>query len=76
MKRIIGPVVLFLLGTATAVAQTDRWQQHVKYQMDIAMDANSHRLTGKQQLAYTNNSPIPCTAFSITCTGTHSSPAA
>lgn len=57
MKRLFGPVVLFLLGTATAGAQTDRWQQRVKYQMDIAMDVNAHRFTGKQQLAYTNNSP-------------------
>ncbi|WP_341841290.1 M1 family metallopeptidase [Chitinophaga caseinilytica] len=57
MKRILGPVVLFLLGTAAANAQTDRWQQRVKYKMDIAMDVKAHRFTGKQQLAYTNNSP-------------------
>lgn len=57
MKRLIGPVVMVLLGTAAASAQTDRWQQRVKYKMDIAMDAKTHRVTGKQQLAYTNNSP-------------------
>src|SRR5450631_1066999 len=38
-------------------AQPDRWQQHVKYSMDIDMDVVSNRFTGKQTLAYTNNSP-------------------
>ena len=38
-------------------AQPDRWQQHVKYNMDIAMDVTANRFAGKQQLEYTNNSP-------------------
>lgn len=38
-------------------AQPDRWQQHVKYNMDIAMEVTTNRFTGKQQLEYTNNSP-------------------
>ncbi|GAO41282.1 M1 family metallopeptidase [Flavihumibacter petaseus] len=38
-------------------AQPDRWQQRVKYKMDIDMDVNTNRFTGKQELEYTNNSP-------------------
>ncbi|WP_109700011.1 M1 family metallopeptidase [Chitinophaga deserti] len=57
MKRIIGLVVMVLLGSVTASAQTDRWQQRVKYKMDVTVDVSTHRFTGKQQLAYTNNSP-------------------
>lgn len=41
----------------TAIAQPDRWQQRVKYTMDINMDVNTNRFTGKQKLEYTNNSP-------------------
>src|SRR5215475_13865119 len=40
-----------------AYAQPDRWQQHVKYTMDINMDVNANRFSGKQKLEYTNNSP-------------------
>src|SRR5215475_5627789 len=40
-----------------AYAQPDRWQQHVKYNMDINMDVNTNRFSGKQKLEYTNNSP-------------------
>ena len=38
-------------------SQPDRWQQRVKYTMDVNLDVSSNRMTGKQSLAYTNNSP-------------------
>src|SRR5260221_12593316 len=38
-------------------AQPDRWQQRVKYSMNIDMNVQSNRFTGKQKLEYTNNSP-------------------
>lgn len=40
-----------------AYAQPDRWQQRVKYVMDVKMDVNTNRFTGTQKLEYTNNSP-------------------
>jgi hypothetical protein len=40
-----------------ATAQPDRWQQHVKYFMDVKMDVSTNRFKGKQRLDYTNNSP-------------------
>jgi hypothetical protein len=44
---------LFLIVSA----QPDRWQQRVKYVMDIKMDVSTNQFTGKQKLEYTNNSP-------------------
>ncbi len=38
-------------------AQPDRWQQHVKYKMNVDVDVNTNRFTGTQKLEYTNNSP-------------------
>ena len=38
-------------------AQPDRWQQRVKYVMDIDMNVVTNRFTGKQKLEYWNNSP-------------------
>ncbi|HVM89386.1 MAG TPA: M1 family metallopeptidase [Puia sp.] len=46
--------VVFFISVS---AQPDRWQQHVKYVMDIKMDVNTNRFTGKQKLEYFNNSP-------------------
>lgn len=49
---------LFLIHFAIlSFAQSDRWQQRVKYTMNIDVDTNTHRFTGKQRLEYQNNSP-------------------
>jgi hypothetical protein len=47
----------FCMYVITTVAQPDRWQQRVKYTMDVNMDVSTNRFTGKQKLQYTNNSP-------------------
>jgi len=38
-------------------AQTDRWQQKVKYEMEVTMDVQENQYHGTQKLYYTNNSP-------------------
>jgi Peptidase family M1 domain len=38
-------------------SQTDRWQQRVNYQMDVIVDADGNKFSGKQRLEYWNNSP-------------------
>ncbi len=38
-------------------AQPNRWQQRVKYSMNIDMDVQANKFSGKQKLEYTNNSP-------------------
>jgi hypothetical protein len=51
---------LILLLTAcfsALMAQSNRWQQRVKYTMNIDMDVNTNQFKGKQKLEYTNNSP-------------------
>ena len=39
------------------IAQPDRWQQRVKYTMNVDVNVQTNRLTGKQRLEYWNNSP-------------------
>jgi hypothetical protein len=39
------------------LAQCDRWQQRVRYEMAVALDAGTHRYEGTTTLAYSNNSP-------------------
>jgi len=55
------PVFLLLIANCllfvSASAQSDRWQQHVKYNMSVDVDVNTNRFTGKQKLEYANNSP-------------------
>jgi hypothetical protein len=48
---------LLLLGNTGLQAQPDRWQQRVKYTMDVNMNVQTNRLNGKQRLEYFNNSP-------------------
>ena len=38
-------------------AQPDRWQQRVKYTMNIDMNVQTNQFQGKQKLEYWNNSP-------------------
>ncbi len=48
---------MLLFPCTLAVAQANRWQQKVKYKMDIDMDVKSNQFKGVQQLEYFNNSP-------------------
>lgn len=48
---------MLLVLASTAVAQPDRWQQRVKYVMNVDMNVQTNRFTGKQKLEYWNNSP-------------------
>lgn len=51
-------LAFFLLSIqAIAFAQPSRWQQKVKYKMNINLDVNTNRFTGTQQLVYSNQSP-------------------
>src|SRR5258707_7804657 len=49
--------ILFLAFCIGASAQPDRWQQRVKYTMNVDVDVTTNRFTGNQTLVYTNNSP-------------------
>src|SRR5258707_15624874 len=38
-------------------AQPDRWQQRIKYTINVNMDVITNRFTGTEKIEYTNNSP-------------------
>ena len=60
MIRLVKKIVFTLLcGIGTLIAQnnTEYWQQHVDYTMNVDMDVENYQYTGTQKLVYTNNSP-------------------
>jgi hypothetical protein len=51
---------LFVIGICFCIqgfSQPDRWQQRVKYTMNIDMNVQTNQFKGTQKLEYTNNSP-------------------
>ncbi len=54
MKK--GLMVCLLVSLVLAVQAQDRWQQKIKYKMDVVMNVNTNILKGKQVIEYTNNS--------------------
>src|SRR5690606_22910845 len=57
-KKYITLFILLISSTSFYTqAQADRWQQAVKYKMDVKMDVQNNQYQGTQVLEYTNNSP-------------------
>jgi hypothetical protein len=54
-KLVLMPCALCLVFLV--FAQPGRWQQRVKYVMNVDMNVQTNRFTGKQKLDYWNNSP-------------------
>src|SRR6478672_7989112 len=52
-------VLTLLLASLTlsAFAQPDRWQQRIKYTMNVDMNVQTNQFAGKQKIDYWNNSP-------------------
>ena len=48
--------LIAMLLCVCVVAQPNRWQQAVKYNMTVDVDTQLNRFAGKQLLEYTNNS--------------------
>jgi hypothetical protein len=40
-----------------AIAQPDRWQQKIKYNINVNMDVTTNRFTGTERIEYSNNAP-------------------
>ena len=49
--------ILLIFSTILTSQNSNYWQQHVDYTMDVDMDVENYQYTGKQKLIYTNNSP-------------------
>jgi len=54
-KLILMPCALCLV--IFSISQPDRWQQRVRYTMNVDVNVQTNRFTGKQRLEYWNNSP-------------------
>ena len=52
----IVPLIALLAFCSQTNAQR-YWQQAVDYKMDVEMDVDTFKYSGKQELLYTNNSP-------------------
>jgi hypothetical protein len=68
MRKI--PAGLFLLSvliTSAVMAQADRWQQRIKYVIDVKVDVSTNRFVGTEKLDYTNNSPDTLTRVFFHC---------
>ena len=53
-----GLLFIFTIAFITFLsAQPDRWQQSVKYDMNVDVDVKTNRFSGTEKLFYTNNSP-------------------
>ena len=53
-------LICLLLSTTfyqLSTAQSDRWQQRIKYNIDVKMDVVTNRFAGTEKMEYTNNSP-------------------
>jgi hypothetical protein len=62
MKKILAGLLIVsplfsLAQSAQPVVASSYWQQRVKYTMDVDVDVQTNRFTGKQVLEYWNNSP-------------------
>ena len=57
MKNKILLLCISSLCFKVSFSQPDRWQQRVKYTMNIDMNVQTNQFTGKQSLEYSNNSP-------------------
>ncbi len=49
--------ILLLSSFHFAQAQPDRWQQRIKYQVNVDMNVVTNRFTGTEKIDYWNNSP-------------------
>ena len=56
MRRTLS-LLICVLTVSNLFAQSGAWQQRVNYAMDVDMNVQTNRFTGKQRLDYWNNSP-------------------
>lgn len=56
-KHILTGLLCTLVIIINAQSNSNYWQQHVDYTMDIDVNVENYQYDGKQKLVYTNNSP-------------------
>jgi hypothetical protein len=55
MKKMLA--CFFLVVVYTAHAQPDRWQQRIKYLINVDVNVENNKFTGTEKIDYWNNSP-------------------
>src|SRR5947208_8476641 len=53
----VGIFVFFVLSVHFLNAQPDRWQQRIKYLINVDVNVITNRFTGTEKIDYWNNSP-------------------
>jgi len=56
-KKLLLFVFSFIVIVSFVNAQADRWQQHIDYTINAALNVNNNLVTGSEEIVYTNNSP-------------------
>jgi hypothetical protein len=58
MNTKFGAALFFsLVMASSAIAQADRWQQRIRYTMNVDMDVTTNRIKGTSKIEYSNQSP-------------------
>jgi len=57
MKSILFTVISFVIFLQGVFAQPNRWQQKIKYAINVQMDVANNKMAGTEQIDYWNNSP-------------------
>jgi len=57
MKHRLIVIFIVTLFSSTLLAQPDRWQQKIKYNIHVNMDVTTNRFTGSERIEYSNNAP-------------------
>lgn len=56
LRKLVSILILNIFLLIAANAQPNRWQQRVKYTMNVDVDTLTNRFKGSQKLEYSNNS--------------------
>jgi len=56
MKRIVLVVLSVVMFSHFASAQPDRWQQYIKYNIDVQLNNDANLIEGTEAIEYSNNS--------------------
>lgn len=57
MKKKLQLLFIFSLFLTCAIAQPERWQQRISYNMNVDVNVKTNIISGVQKIEYTNNSP-------------------
>ncbi len=57
MKKLFIVGIAILAFVSNVSAQADRWQQHIDYKINAALDVQTNIVKGTENIVYSNNSP-------------------